>query len=428
MTVETEVAFATLSEKIGQLDRMMKHMQDVVDWRSQLLPEERMLLCRACASSVGSRLLSCSTISRYARGPHHKAAAARRYMTKIAEEGQNLCKSLLEALDTKLILAAECDETKAFYHIMRGEHYCYIAEFSSGITKQRAIEKARPAYEEASALCVQSSLDPSNSVVLSLALSRANFTRKLLNNSEEAYQIAQHALDAARASVASLDLASLCPETQHALHKIQETLDLWASPAVDETPTLQLGTEFDVPDTRANTVYHAQLAVEANRFEDALVYMEEVLHFGPNLSETERSLLCMICAELLRSRSGAWHLIAGELEDERENGNPENRIEFLETLRPEFMHLCSQIASLIDAHKLISSDSTEPDNDFQQIRTSCLRYIAECSCERVDATKAAERLAHSQQRAETMATTGVSRGGWQQHRKHFNALLRLVEQ
>merc|ERR1711953_1539585 len=74
----------------------------------------------------------------------------REYCGKVEKELQKICDTILELLDKKLIPKTPSGESKVFYVKMKADYYRYIAEFTTGDTKNKASQDAKAAYAEAS--------------------------------------------------------------------------------------------------------------------------------------------------------------------------------------------------------------------------------------------------------------------------------------
>ena len=109
----------------------------------ELNDEERTHLSVAFKNVVGSRRASWRVLSSIQGKEDKKGNAGnvqkiRTYKGKIEEELRDLCNKVLDLLGAKLIPKTKSDEGRVFYMKMRGDYYRYIAEFSSGGTREGA--------------------------------------------------------------------------------------------------------------------------------------------------------------------------------------------------------------------------------------------------------------------------------------------------
>ena len=69
--------------------------------------------------------------------------------------------------------------------------------------------------------------------------------------------------------------------------------------------------------SREQLVYMLKIAEKANRYEDMLEYMKQLIIIGQELSFEERILLCIIFQNLIGSRIVCWKiLISNEQKEE----------------------------------------------------------------------------------------------------------------
>jgi len=75
--------------------------------------------------------------------------SVKEYCSKVEEEPQEICDSVLSLLDGKPIGKTSACEPEVSYQKMKVDSYRYIAEFTDGDAKSRAVENARVVYAEA---------------------------------------------------------------------------------------------------------------------------------------------------------------------------------------------------------------------------------------------------------------------------------------
>merc|ERR1719453_2488917 len=128
-------------------------MKEVGFAGSELSVEERNLLSVAYKNTVGSRRAAWRIISSVmqkesSKGNADNTAYAKEFCTKVENELQGICDTILGLLDGTLIPKASGGESKVFYQKMKADYYRYIAEFRSGDAKEKAAENARKAYAD----------------------------------------------------------------------------------------------------------------------------------------------------------------------------------------------------------------------------------------------------------------------------------------
>merc|ERR1712050_361063 len=137
------------------------------------------------------------------KGNEDQAKYAKEYCTKVEQELQKICDTILGLLDNNLITKASTGESKVFYQKMKADYYRYIAEFSDGTKKSEAAENARRAYEEASQVA-EKDLAVTHPIRLGLALNFSVFQYEVLSNPDEACKMARTAFEDAIADLDSV--------------------------------------------------------------------------------------------------------------------------------------------------------------------------------------------------------------------------------
>merc|ERR1712146_161097 len=122
-----------LAEQAERYDEMADYMEAVGKGGDELSVEERNLLSVAYKNAVGSRRAAWRIISSVeqketSKGNSENAGYAKEYRSKVEEELQKICNTILGLLDGTLIAKAGGGESKVFYQKMKADYYRYIAE------------------------------------------------------------------------------------------------------------------------------------------------------------------------------------------------------------------------------------------------------------------------------------------------------------
>jgi len=229
---EKDVYFAKLAEQAERYDEMADHMKNVGAEGSELSVEERNLLSVAYKNTVGSRRAAWRIISSVmqketSKGNADNAAFAKEYCTKVENELQGICDTILSLLDGTLIPKASGGESKVFYQKMKADYYRYIAEFRSGDAKEKAAENARKAYAEAAAVA-EKDLAVTHPIRLGLALNYSVFQYEVLNQPDEACKMARTAFEDAIAELDNVAEDSYKDSTL-IMQLLRDNLTLWTS-------------------------------------------------------------------------------------------------------------------------------------------------------------------------------------------------------
>ena len=166
-------------------------MQRVGKQSSELLVEEWNLVSLAYKNAVGSRRAAWRVITSIeqkekSKGEEQLASYAREYVAKVEGELQKIREGVLALMDKNLIQLANTDESKVFYHKMKGEYHRYLAEFATSDAKGKAAERACVAHVEAIKIA------ETDMVVKHPVRLATFFQSEVFQNSDEASEMARH--------------------------------------------------------------------------------------------------------------------------------------------------------------------------------------------------------------------------------------------
>jgi len=229
---DKDVYFAKLAEQAERYDEMADHMKNVGAEGSELSVEERNLLSVAYKNTVGSRRAAWRIISSVmnketSKGNADNAAFAKEYCTKVENELQGICDTILGLLDGTLIPKASGGESKVFYQKMKADYYRYIAEYTIGDAKQKAANDAKSAYEDAQAVATKD-LAVTHPIRLGLALNFSVFQYEVLANPDDACKMARTAFEDAIAELDNVAEDSYKDSTL-IMQLLRDNLTLWTS-------------------------------------------------------------------------------------------------------------------------------------------------------------------------------------------------------
>eukprot|EP01066_Platyproteum_vivax_P010626 Platyproteum_vivax@DN4781_c0_g1_i1.p1 len=227
------IYMAKLAEQAERYDEMSEYMKTVAEMATELSVEERNLLSVAYKNCVGSRRASWRIISSVEQKEKSKdhtenCARAKQYRLKVEKELSDICNAILTLLSDFLIKNARTQqESKVFYHKMKGDYYRYISEFSVEEKKAEASTKAHEAYKEASELA-NADLPSTHPIRLGLALNYSVFHYEILNNPDEACKIARQAFEDAISELDNVGEDSYKDSTL-IMQLLRDNLTLWTS-------------------------------------------------------------------------------------------------------------------------------------------------------------------------------------------------------
>jgi len=222
---------AKLAEQAERYEEMVEYMKLVATNASEDLSlEERNLLSVAYKNVVGARRASLRIIgsiqSKEESKGGDKVSLISTYKSKVEDELNAICSDILQLLDTNLIKDALESEPSVFYQKMKADYYRYLAEFSSGPTKDDHSTSAEKAYTMATTAAVR--LAPTHPIRLGLALNYSVFLYEVMSKQDEACSLAKQAFDDAIAELDTLDEESYKDSTL-IMQLLRDNLTLWTS-------------------------------------------------------------------------------------------------------------------------------------------------------------------------------------------------------
>jgi len=233
---EDSIYTARLAEQAERYDEMAESMKRVAQLAQELSVEERNLLSVAYKNVIGSRRASLRIISSIeqkeeSRGKTDHLNRARDYKKKVEKELTEICNDILHVLEDNLISNSSTNESRVFYFKMKGDYHRYLAESTSGESKQLAAEKALEAYKAASTKSQE--LLPTNPIRLGLALNFSVFYYEIMNSPDNAIQLAKTAFDEAIEKLEHLTDESYKDSTL-IMQLLRDNITLWTSNAEED--------------------------------------------------------------------------------------------------------------------------------------------------------------------------------------------------
>lgn len=194
--------------------------------------EERNLLSVAFKNMVGTRRTAWRTISlmdekEKKKGESFKIEILKEFKKNIEVELNEICNDIINKLDESLITDKLLPQTKVFFLKMKADYYRYIAEFAEGGEKDKVVEAAKQAYQEANEIA-SSELKKTNPIRLGLSLNYSVFYYEALKNSKEACELAKKAFDDAISEIETIDENDYKDATT-IMQLIRDNLTLWTS-------------------------------------------------------------------------------------------------------------------------------------------------------------------------------------------------------
>jgi len=223
---------AKLAESAERYEDMVEAMKEVVKIGGELSAEERNFLSVAYKNLVGSRRAAWRIISSIeqkeeSKGNEGHVVKIKSYRTKIELELTNICKDILSLIDSYILPAAtNSDESKVFYHKMKGDYHRYLAEISTeSARKAETSNDSLASYQAAWDIATQK-LPSTDPIRLGLALNFSVFYYEIMISPEKAISLAKQAFDEAIAELDNLKEDAYKDSTL-ILQLLRDNLTLW---------------------------------------------------------------------------------------------------------------------------------------------------------------------------------------------------------
>lgn len=123
---------------------MVKYTKDFAKISTEELNgDERNILSVAFKNVVGTRRAAWRVLSSIQKKENNKGNAdnvnkVKQYKSNIEKEMTDICKEILDLLGEFLIPQCKNNDTKVFFYKMKADYHRYVAEYSSGDSKNAA--------------------------------------------------------------------------------------------------------------------------------------------------------------------------------------------------------------------------------------------------------------------------------------------------
>jgi len=229
---EDNVYLAKLAEQAERYDEMVEAMKKVSHLDSELSVEERNLLSVAYKNVIGARRAAWRIISSIeqkekTKNNEQNVVKIKSYAGKIEKELNDICADVMDVLDNHLINHATAEESKVFYHKMKGDYFRYKAEFTAEDKRKEASQHSLEAYQKALEIA-EAQLPTTNPIRLGLALNFSVFYFEILNEPQKACDLAKKAFDEAITKLDDLTEDSYKDSTV-IMQLLRDNLTLWTS-------------------------------------------------------------------------------------------------------------------------------------------------------------------------------------------------------
>merc|ERR1712232_1287354 len=164
--------------------------------------------------------------------------------------------------------------------------------------------------------------------------------------------------------------------------------------------------QYTMSSEREENVAMAQLADQAERYEDMVEYMKKVAQSDSELSVEERNLLSVAYKNVIGSRRSSWRILSSILQKQTETAYTSMATNLQKKIEDELSTLCKDVLDLLDNHLLANSTSEESKVFFNKMKGDYHRYMAEYSTAEAR-DNAAEEAAAAYKVAEEIANEHI---------------------
>ena len=197
MSKKSDLIFmARIAEKAERFNEMKEYMYTVASTpdpetgKVDLTHEERNLLSIAYKNVVNNKRVSWRILSQHIQKESKKETShflqdIMAFMTNVEKELIEVCTEILDLLGNFLIPGAKDGSQKVFYWKLKGDYYRYVCEFEKDEKQEEMKKLAREAYQTALEIGQAEHIDPTNSIMLGLALNFSVFYYEIENDAQK---------------------------------------------------------------------------------------------------------------------------------------------------------------------------------------------------------------------------------------------------
>ncbi|KAJ1991262.1 hypothetical protein H4R33_001423 [Dimargaris cristalligena] len=133
---------------------------------------------------------------------------------------------------------------------------------------------------------------------------------------------------------------------------------------------------------RAEAVYMAKLAEQAERYDEMVENMKKVAAENAELSVEERNLLSVAYKNVIGARRASWRIVSSIEQKEESKGNEAQvaKIQvYRQKIETELSEICSDILDVLDKYLIPQAASGESKVFYHKMKGDYYRYLAEFS-------------------------------------------------
>mmetsp|Transcript_57259 Transcript_57259/g.121739 ORF Transcript_57259/g.121739 Transcript_57259/m.121739 type:complete len:246 (-) Transcript_57259:112-849(-) len=137
--------------------------------------------------------------------------------------------------------------------------------------------------------------------------------------------------------------------------------------------------------SREKEIYLAQLAEQAERYDEMAEHMHAACTYGKELDPTERNYLAVAYKQAVGQRRSAWRIVSNIEANEQAKGNhmtTASAAGYRRQIESELKTLCQTILSLLNDLLIPGASSAEAKVSYYKAQGDYHRYIAEITDDR----------------------------------------------
>ena len=230
-TLEDYLYLIKLFQRTEKYPEMVKAINKYVEQNPILSKEEQKMLCDGYKNIISDKRNSLRLLNNLSKKEEEEAKQInhKKQILIMKEKIQNelilIFKEIHSMLDKYLIPNSQDSETKVFYMKIKADYYRYHCEFAEGDEFQEAKNNAEKIYKEAYELALKD-INVYNSTRLGLALNYSVFEYEIMDNKNEACEIAQKAYDESMKVVDDVEKRRTS-DNLLLIQLLKENLNLW---------------------------------------------------------------------------------------------------------------------------------------------------------------------------------------------------------
>ncbi|PVV04771.1 hypothetical protein BB560_000717 [Smittium megazygosporum] len=131
---------------------------------------------------------------------------------------------------------------------------------------------------------------------------------------------------------------------------------------------------------RADRVYMAKLAEQAERYDEMVEHMKSVASDEQELNLEERNLLSVAYKNVIGTRRASWRIISSIEQKEETKGNSGHVdiiLKYRETVEKELKDVCQDVLAILEKFLIPKASTSESKVFYQKMKGDYYRYLAE---------------------------------------------------